>query len=227
MTFSSEWRHGRRLKGLKAVVLRARSTRTTPRCDIRSDQKFRKWKDMFPELQLIFVERHDCSFAKAEPFWLPVVPGRTSPKNLLFPFCLFRERPIVILKGTSTTAHSRHWLVSKSSFDVPTCICRHLEGAVSTARSTFWVCVNNRISRLIEGASKYKTFGYRGQHLTEAAIDSTLLLPLKDSKALKAEWFFFRFVQLSTVNYEHTNLNYPILRWIRLNLQYEVIQSFL
>ena len=29
----------------------------------------------------------------------------------------------------------------------------------------------------------------------------------------------FRFVQLSTINYEHTNLNYPILRWKRFYLQ--------
>ena len=77
-TLSSEWRLGRRLKGLKAVVLRARSTRTIPRCDIRS--KIKGWEKemhykMFPELQLISVERHDCSFAKAEPFWFPLVPG--------------------------------------------------------------------------------------------------------------------------------------------------------
>ena len=54
--------------------------------------------------------------------------------------------------------------------------------------------------------------------LDSAFIDSTLYR----LSSVGTDFAFFRFVQLSTINYDHTNLNYPILRWKGLHLQFEV-----
>ena len=79
MTLFAEWRHGRRLRGSKAVLLRVRLTRTIHR--YRPPQMLkgqeRKSKEISLELELLFVERHDCPFAKAQPQRLPLVPGQT------------------------------------------------------------------------------------------------------------------------------------------------------
>ena len=121
MTLFAEWRHGRRLRGLKAVVLRVRSTRTIHRYRLPQMLKGGDVKISL-ELQLLFVERHDCPFAKAQPQRLPLVPGQTEELTfeghlatrycvdilMIFGLRLFREKQIVILKGTSTTAHSPH-----------------------------------------------------------------------------------------------------------------------
>ena len=76
MTLFAEWRHGRRLRGLKAVVLRVRSTRTIHRYRLPLMLKGGDVKISL-ELQLLFVERHDCPFAKDQPQRLPLVPGQT------------------------------------------------------------------------------------------------------------------------------------------------------
>ena len=123
MTLFAEWRHGRRLRGLKAVVLRGRSTRTIHRYrpPLMLKGRERKSIKISLELQLLFVERHDCPFAKAQPQRLPLVPGQTEELAfeghfatrycvdilMIFGLRLFREKQIVILKGTSTTAHSQ------------------------------------------------------------------------------------------------------------------------
>ena len=116
MTLFAEWRHGRRLRGLKAVVLRVRSTRTIHRYRPPQILKGGDVKISL-ELQLLFVERHDCPFAKVQPQRLPLVPGQTEEHFatryfvdilMIFGLWLFREKQIVILKGTSTTAHSPH-----------------------------------------------------------------------------------------------------------------------